>query len=56
MMKSENVYDFENHLSDSRMVDMPVAKVMYDIRKMSEHIRKIGRPLTESEAQQFIIC
>ncbi len=56
MMKNENIYYFENHLSDSRIVEKPVARVMYDIRKMSEHIRKIGRPLTESEAQQFIIC
>lgn len=55
-MKNEIVYDFEDHLSDSRMVEKPVTRVMYDIRKMSEYIRKIGRPLTESEAQQFIIC
>lgn len=55
-MKNEIVYDFENHLSDSRMVEKSVTRVMYDIRKMSEYIREIGRPLTESEAQQFIIC
>lgn len=32
-----------------------VARVMYDIRKMSEHIKKTGRLLTELKAQQFII-
>lgn len=55
-MKNDNIYSFENHLSDGRMVEKPVAKVMYDIRKMSEHIKEMGRPLTELEAQQFIIC
>lgn len=55
MMKNDNIYNLENHLSDSRIVEKPVARVMYDIRKMSEHIKKTGRPLTELEAQQFII-
>lgn len=55
-MKNNSIYNFENHLSDSIMVEKPVIKVMYDIRRMSEHIRKIGRPLTELEAKQFIIC
>lgn len=55
-MGNDNVYNFESHLSDSRIVEKPVAKVMYDIRKMSEHIKEIGRPLTELEAKQFIIC
>lgn len=56
MMKNDNIYSFENHLSDSRIVEKPASKVMYDIRKMSDQIKKIGRPLTELEAQQFIIC
>lgn len=38
------------------MIEKPVVKAMYDIRRMSEQIRKIGRPLTELEAKQFIIC
>lgn len=56
MMKNENIYNFENHLSDGRMVEKPASRAMYDIRKMAEQIKKIGRPLTELEAQQFIIC
>lgn len=55
MMKNDNIYSFENHLSDSRIVEKPTARVMYDIRKMSEQIKKIGRPLTELEAQQFVL-
>lgn len=55
MMKNDGIYDFENHLSDSRIVEKPVAKVMYDIRKMSERIKEIGRPLTALEAKEFII-
>ena len=47
-------YNFENHLSDGRMAEKPVARVMYDIRKISEYIKELGRPLTEVEAQQFI--
>lgn len=54
-MNNDNIYEFENHLSDSRMVEKPVAKVMYDIRKMSEHMKETGKPLTELEAQQFIV-
>ncbi len=56
MMKSDNIYNFENHLSDSRIVEKPAARVMYDIRKMSEYIKELGRPLTEVEAKRFIIC
>ena len=55
-MKNDNIYNFENHLSDGRMVEKPVVRVMYDIRKMSEYIKELGRPLTEVEANQFIIC
>lgn len=55
-MKNDNIYNFENHLLDSRIVEKPAVKVMYDIRKMSERIKEIGRPLTEIEAKQFIIC
>lgn len=55
MMENDSVYNFENHLSDSRMVEKPTVKVMYDIRKMSDYIKKIGRPLTELEAKEFII-
>ena len=56
MMKNDSIYNFENHLSDSRIVEKPAARVMYDIRKMSEYIKALGRPLTEVEANQFIIC
>ena len=55
-MKNDNIYNFENHLSDGRMVEKPAVRVMYDIRKMSEYIKELGRPLTEVEANQFIIC
>lgn len=55
-MKNDNIYNFENHLSDGRMVEKSVVRVMYDIRKMSEYIKELGRPLTEVEANQFIIC
>lgn len=54
-MKNDDIYNFENHLSDGRMVEKPAAGVIYDIRKMSEYIKEMGRPLTELEAQQFII-
>ena len=56
MKKSDSIYYFENSLSDGRMVEKNVTRTMYDVRKMSEQIRKLGRPLTNEEAEQFIVC
>lgn len=53
--ETDGIYNFEDNLSDSRIVEKPNTKVMYNIRQMSEYIKKIGRPLTESEAEKFII-
>lgn len=55
-MMNNNIYKFEDHLTDGRMVEKSAARIMYDIRKMSEYIKEIGRPLTEKESQRFIVC
>ena len=53
---NDNIYNFENHLADGRMVEKSSARIMYDIRRMSEYIKEIGRPLTEKESLSFIVC
>jgi len=53
---NDNIYNFENHLADGRIVEKSATGIMYDIRKMSEYIKEIGRPLTEMESRRFIVC
>lgn len=55
MMKNNSIYELENYLADGKMVEKPTTKIMYDVRRMSEHIKKIGRPLTNAESEQFIV-
>ena len=40
---------------NSALVEKASSEVMYDIRKMSEYIREVGRPLTELEVKKFIV-
>ena len=54
-MKNSSIFEFENYLTDSVMVEKPTTRIMYDIRKMSEQIKLLGRPLTNAEAEQFIV-
>ncbi len=54
MDENKNIYDFENHMIDSVITEKAKNKTMYDIRKMSEYIKKVGRSLTEEEIRQFI--
>lgn len=48
MNNNSSVYEFENYLNSSVMTEKPTERIMYDIRKMSEYIKEIGRPLTVS--------
>lgn len=51
----DEIYNFEKHLANGRMVEKTTAKKMYDIRALSDRVRESGRPLTEEEAEKFII-
>lgn len=55
MMKGNSIYELENYLTDGKMVEKSTTRIMYDVRKMSEYIKKIGRPLTNAESKQFIV-
>lgn len=55
MKKSNSIYNFENFMANSALVEKASSEVMYDIRKMSEYIREVGRPLTEMEVEKFIV-
>lgn len=49
------IYDLENKLLSSQLTEYSKSPVMYDIRKISEQIRKLGRPLTDDEAEKYKI-
>lgn len=55
MRKNNSVYDFENYMVDSIMTEKAKSKTMYDVRRMSEYIKEVGRPLTSTEAEQFVV-
>ena len=53
--KSNPIYNFENFMANGTLVEKVSSEVMYDIRKMSEYIREIGRTLTEIDVEKFIV-
>ncbi|WP_302327054.1 hypothetical protein [Enterocloster lavalensis] len=42
----------ENQLKDGRMVEKSGKRIMYDIRKMSETVKMLGRPLANDEIKK----
>lgn len=54
-MMNSSIYKLEEQLNDGRLVEPIHGAVMYDIRKMAENVKKMGRKLTTEEAQQYRI-
>lgn len=53
--KSEyGVIDLERYAEDGRLTEPSDGKI-FDYRKMRELVEKLGRPLTEAEAETFRI-
>lgn len=48
------VIDLESFAKDSRLTEPSDGKI-FDYRKMLELVKKLGRPLTDKEAEQFRI-
>lgn len=48
-------YDFESNLAGSQIVEKITDKKMYDIRKMKDWIKELGKSLTIDEADKFLI-
>lgn len=48
------VIDLERYTNDSRLTEPSDGKI-FDYRKMFELVNKLGRPLTDKEAEQFRI-
>lgn len=48
------VVDLERYAKDSRLTEPSDGKI-FDYRKMRELVKKLGRPLTDKEAEQFRI-
>ena len=48
-----SIYDFENKLQSSQLVEYSKEPIMYDFRKISNQVKKLGRPLTNEEAEKY---
>lgn len=48
------VVDLERYCSDGKLT-MPSDGRVFDYRRMFEAVKKLGRPLTEAEAEQYMI-
>lgn len=48
-----SICDFENKLQSSQLVEYSKEPIMYDFRKISNHVKKLGRPLTNEEAEKY---
>lgn len=56
MRANNSIYEFENHLTDGRMVEkIAPDRPMYDLRRMASKIKTLGRPLTSEEAKAFMV-
>ncbi|MBP3339234.1 MAG: hypothetical protein J6L69_07510 [Lachnospiraceae bacterium] len=54
VLLKKDVIDIERYSKDGRLTEVSDGKI-YDYRAAFELIRKIGRPLTETEAEKFRI-
>lgn len=48
-----SIYDFEDKLKTSQLVEHSKEPIMYDIRKISNQVKELGRPLTNEEAKKY---
>lgn len=48
-----SIYDFEDNLHSSQLVEYSKEPIMYDFRKISNQVKKLGRPLTNEEAEKY---
>ena len=48
-----SIYDFEDNLHSSQLVEYSKEPIMYDLRKISNQVKKLGRPLTNEEAEKY---
>lgn len=56
MKKELSIYELDDCISESILTEKVIhCDSMYDIRRMSEYIHQVGRPLTNEEARQFIV-
>ena len=52
--KYEKIVDLECYACDGRLTEPSDGK-LFDYKKMRAHVKRLGRPLTEKEAEQFRI-
>ena len=48
-----SIYDFENKLQSSQLVEHSKEPIMYDIRKISNRVKELGRPLINEEVEKY---
>ena len=50
------IYEFEDYISESILTEKSIYHdYMYDLRRMSDFVSQIGRPLTDEEIKQFVV-
>ena len=54
-MMKDALYTFEECLEDGRLVEHLKDTTRYDIRKMAEEVKRLGRSLTGEEAQKYVV-
>ena len=50
----EKIIDLETHLTDSRLTE-PSNGERFRWREMIEEVKKLGRPLTKTESEEYLI-
>lgn len=48
-----SIYDFEDKLQSSQLLELSKEPIMYDIRKISNRVKELGRPLTNEEVEKY---
>lgn len=48
-----SIYDLEDKLQSSQFVEYSKELIMYDIRKITNQVKKLKRPLTNEEVQKY---
>lgn len=52
---NDNIYTFDEYIQDGRLVEPIKDTTRYDIRKMAEEVKRLGRSLTAEEAQKYVV-
>lgn len=49
------IYTFDEYLQDSCLVEPIKDTTRYDIQKMADEVKRLGRSLTDEDAQKYVV-